>query len=73
MNVKEYWNERILEKGKYSSIGHQGYGEKTNKKRKESLFPLLDQILSREFSNIVGKSVLDIGCGTGIYSNYKKN
>lgn len=70
LNVKEYWENRIQNNSKYRSIGHQAYNEKTNKKRKKSVIPTLNSIINDEFDNPENRSLLDVGCGTGVYSKF---
>jgi SAM-dependent methyltransferase len=67
---KDYWNQRIEKRDIYSSIGHQGYTKKINKVRKESLFDDVRNVLEENFETTSGLDILDLGCGTGIYSKF---
>lgn len=69
-NERNYWNQSIDDHGRFSSIGIQKYPEEINKFRKQGIYPLLDNIQERIEISPQRGSVLDVGCGTGVYTEF---
>lgn len=65
---EEHWNQKIREHGRYSSIGIPGEPEAINRRRKERLEDIIVATLDDYGINPNGANVLDVGCGTGVYS-----
>jgi len=69
-NEKKEWESRIKNNNRYKSVGKQSLPDVLNRYRKEALFNVLDRVLDMRITGIEDTLVLDIGCGTGIYSEY---
>lgn len=69
-NERYYWNQSVEEHDRFSSIGIQKYPEEINEFRKQGVFPLLDEILGGIEISPHSGSVLDVGCGTGVYTEF---
>jgi len=69
-NEKQEWEDRIEKNERYKSVGKKSLPNIVNKKRKEEIYSVLDDIIGEVSVNIEDATVLDIGCGTGIYSEY---
>lgn len=68
--MKEYWNNRIRDNKCYTSVGDIGLSNVINKYIKESLFKIINNSLKGLNFSLRGKRILDVGCGTGIYSDF---
>lgn len=67
----DYWHDRIARAGRHTGVGHIRISERTNRRRKRALFPLMDSLFAKWLDEgLEGKEVLDAGCGTGIYSDF---
>lgn len=69
-NEQNHWEDRIDEKDRYSSVGISGLPDNVNRYRKEALFDVIEQVFRDEKLDPSDLSVLDAGCGTGIYSEF---
>lgn len=69
-NERNYWNQSVENHDRYSSIGIQKYPEEINEFRKRGIYPLLEEILERIEIFPQNGSVLDVGCGTGVYTEF---
>jgi len=69
-NEKEHWESRVRSNDRYSSVGISSFPNSINRFRKEALFEVIQKVLDEFDINPEGRSILDAGCGTGIYSEY---
>lgn len=69
-NYKEYWNSRLDSKFDIEGVGYIGLGEIYNRFLYESRFELLDYIVKNTFENIDRMSVLELGPGIGMFTDY---
>ncbi|ELZ04977.1 class I SAM-dependent methyltransferase [Natrialba asiatica] len=67
---ESYWNERINDKCRYSSVGKEALPNTINKYRREKTFGRISQTLENNSVDLENSQVLDAGCGTGIYSEF---
>lgn len=65
---KRYWEERIRDGDRYTSIGRRSLPDRINRLRKEALFEVIDEALARSAVDLPRSRVLDAGCGTGVYA-----
>lgn len=65
---KTYWDKAIADDDKYTSVGVRSLPESINRKRKEQLLGLVRKIGIEHLGGFENASVLDAGCGTGIYT-----
>jgi len=69
-NPKSYWEERLKQNFTLKGVGHISFNENYNR----SLYRLKSLALDRAFKtihlNLRGKSILDLGCGTGFFASY---
>jgi 2-polyprenyl-3-methyl-5-hydroxy-6-metoxy-1,4-benzoquinol methylase len=69
-NERDYWERRIQDTDRYASVGINSLPNSINKHRKEQLFHILRKVLDQNNIDLENSSVLDAGCGTGIYSEW---
>lgn len=73
-NHEEYWNTRYSYKYNLEASGTMGLGVIYNKYLYESRLDILKCVINKIYSdNINKKSILEIGPGTGFFTNYFKN
>lgn len=67
---EEYWETRLSQNFNLVGVGYIGLGEYYNSKLYKARLRILEEILARNHISLEGKNILDIGCGTGFYTNY---
>jgi len=67
---KEYWEKRLKKHPNLKGVGYTGLDETYNKYLYSLKASALDNILNKYSITIKGKSVLDVGCGTGFFIEY---
>lgn len=72
-NYKEYWNRRLNSKFNIEGVGYNGLGEIYNGFLYRNRIDMLDHITSNLFDNIGRKRVLELGPGTGIFTELFSN
>ncbi|MHC4122829.1 MAG: class I SAM-dependent methyltransferase [Planctomycetota bacterium] len=70
---KLYWEKRLDEKFSLSKVGHIGFNNFYNKWLYKAKKRTLIKALSSQKLNIHGKTVCDIGCGTGFFVDFYKS
>lgn len=67
-NPRSYWENRLSDRFDLRGVGHIAFGQGYNK----WLYRRKKYVLSKFLGNrsLTGKSVLDIGCGTGFFVSY---
>jgi len=68
--AKEYWERRFGARFSLSAAGHQGFSERYNRYLYKLKKRSLEAALRRYGIKIEGRSVLDVGCGTGFFVDY---
>lgn len=69
-NYKDYWNKRLTSNFSIEGVGYIGLGEIYNKYLYQNRLEILDGVLSKAFSKISHQKVLELGPGTGIFTDY---
>ncbi len=72
-DYKDYWNKRLNSKFDIEGVGFIGLGEVYNQFLYKNRSHLLDAIINKLFDNINGKRVLELGPGTGIFTELFRN
>ncbi len=72
-DYKNYWNKRLNSKFDIEGVGFIGLGEIYNQFLYKNRIDLLDAILNKLFDNINSKRVLELGPGTGIFTELFHN
>ena len=67
---KEYWEKRLESQPNLKGVGCAGFNETYNKYLYSLKASALDKILNKYSITIKGKSILDVGCGTGFFVDY---
>ena len=67
---KEYWEKRLEGQPNIRGVGCIGFNETYNKYLYLLKVSALDRILNKHSVTIKGKSILDVGCGTGFFVDY---
>ncbi|MCX5667249.1 MAG: class I SAM-dependent methyltransferase [Candidatus Omnitrophica bacterium] len=68
--AEEYWERRFGARFSLSAAGHQGFSEQYNRYLYKLKERSLKAALERYGINAEGRSVLDVGCGTGFFVGY---
>ena len=69
-NPREYWNKRIKSQPNLRGTGHIAFNETYNSYLYRLKILALEKALNNYSIDIKGKSVLDVGSGTGFFINY---
>lgn len=69
---RQYWRERLSSRVDMSTVGHKSLGEHYNRFLYARRFEVLQRALSLHGIDPRVSSVLDIGCGSGIYTAFWK-
>ncbi|MCH4259678.1 MAG: glycosyltransferase [Clostridium tyrobutyricum] len=69
-NYKEYWNNRLNNKFDIEGVGYIGLGQIYNEYLYKTRFEILNYIIEEIFENINDKSILELGPGIGMFTNY---
>ncbi|MFC1865760.1 class I SAM-dependent methyltransferase [Chloroflexota bacterium] len=67
---ENYWQERLSKNFSLGGVGHSGFGQEYNKWLYKARIRALNKFVKNGCINPQGKSLLDIGCGTGFYIDY---
>ena len=68
-DAERYWKDRFSKYGlSLKGSGNEGLSEKENKKRYLDLAEILTKIFTEESINFKSANILDIGCGTGFFT-----
>ncbi|MFH1189377.1 MAG: glycosyltransferase [Candidatus Omnitrophota bacterium] len=68
--AKEYWQDRLTGKFSLVGTGHIGFSEKYNRYMYRLKARALGRVIARRHIDIRNAAVLDIGCGTGYFTDY---
>jgi len=71
-NPSEYWETRLNCQFDLTGVGYAGVGEYYNAQMYQARLRAFERMLSHAGRHLQGASVLDIGCGTGFYTEYCK-
>ena len=69
-NQGEYWRDRLSRQVDISTVGHRSLGENYNRFLYARRFEVLQRVLRMHGIEANGGAVLDIGCGSGIYTRF---
>jgi SAM-dependent methyltransferase len=69
-DAKEYWEKRLASGFDISRTGCLGYGRKYNEWIYRACKRNLDLVRKKHHIEVKGKSILDIGCGSGYFIKY---
>lgn len=72
-NYKDYWNQRLNSRFNIEGVGYLGLGEIYNQFLYQNRIDLLEGVMSKAFDRICDKKVLELGPGTGIFTEYFHN
>ena len=67
---KEYWEERLTRDFSLGGVGYLGLGRIYNSYLYRLRVAAADRAIQRWKIDVRGKSVLDVGCGTGLWLEY---
>lgn len=68
-DAERYWKDRFSKYGlSLKGSGNEGLSEKENKNRYLDLAEILTKIFTEEGINLKSTNILDIGCGTGFFT-----
>ena len=69
-DAKHYWDDRHASHGTaLTGVGHIGLSEAQNYADYEAKISKLTGLLERQIGPVTGQSVLDAGCGIGVFTN----
>lgn len=68
-DYKNYWNRRLAAKFDITSVGYQKLGEIYNTFLYRNRLDIVSGVLNKSVSGIDGKKVLELGPGTGIFTD----
>jgi Glycosyltransferase len=69
-NYRDYWNNRLNNKFDIEGVGYIGLGQIYNEFLYKSRFEILSYIIDKLFGQIKNKSVLELGPGIGLFTDY---
>jgi 2-polyprenyl-3-methyl-5-hydroxy-6-metoxy-1,4-benzoquinol methylase/glycosyltransferase involved in cell wall biosynthesis len=69
-DYKEYWNKRLNSKFNIEGVGYIGLGEIYNQFLYQNRMDLLEGVVSKAFDDVKNKRVLELGPGTGMFTQY---
>lgn len=69
-DYKSYWNRRLNAKFNIEGVGYWGLGEMYNQYLYKSRMDILEGVLHRFFESVRDAKVLELGPGTGIFTEY---
>lgn len=69
-DAKDYWEKRLATSFDISRTGFLGLGQKYNEWLYRACKRNLDLVLKKHHIDVKGKTILDIGCGTGFWVQY---
>lgn len=69
-DYKEYWNNRLNSKFDVEGVGYIGLGQIYNEYLYKTRFEILNYIIKEIFGDINDKSILELGPGIGMFTNY---
>jgi len=72
-DTQKYWEQRLQTRLNLRGTGHKALSLENNAWLYQSQRDCMDRLVDRNGIEISGKSVLDIGCGTGFYVEYFQN
>ncbi|MGC8799694.1 class I SAM-dependent methyltransferase [Chloroflexus sp.] len=67
---QRYWEERLTKTFDLTGVGHRGLGVQYNRYLYKRRLETLTAGLGKTGCTLDGKSILEIGCGTGFYTKY---
>ncbi|PAD30657.1 glycosyltransferase [Paenibacillus sp. 7523-1] len=72
-NYNSYWQNRLNEKFNIESVGYQGLGIQYNTFMYQSRFEILEVLITKIFGKSLNtKSILELGPGIGVFTDYFK-
>lgn len=69
-DYKDYWNQRLNSKFDIEGVGYIGLGTLYNQFMYQNRMDLLQGVINKTFDEISNKRVLELGPGTGIFTEY---
>ncbi|WP_242850593.1 methyltransferase domain-containing protein [Clostridium lundense] len=69
----KYWNDRLIKMFDVVGVGYTGVAKNYNKYVYENRIYMLDNIIKSVFKNLKNISMLELGPGTGVFTEYYKN
>lgn len=70
---RQYWRDRLAGRVDISTVGHKSLGEDYNRFLYARRLEVLQRVLALHGIDPRGRTVLDIGCGSGIYTSFWKD
>ena len=67
---EKYWNKRLLHNFNLSAVGHIGFNEYYNRWLYKAKIKTLKEVMKSLGLVIYGKTICDIGCGTGFFVDF---
>jgi glycosyltransferase involved in cell wall biosynthesis/2-polyprenyl-3-methyl-5-hydroxy-6-metoxy-1,4-benzoquinol methylase len=72
-NDQDYWTQRLNSNFNIEGVGYFGLGQIHNELLYQSRIDMLDSVLNISFDKISDKKILELGPGTGIFTEYFHN
>lgn len=69
-NPQEYWQQRLSKHFDLRSVGHISFDQKYNQYLYALKLSGLEYMMNKHDIDVEGKSICDIGCGTGVFVDY---
>ncbi len=69
-NAKDYWEKRFSKNFNLSAVGFGGFSEFYNKWLYKAKLRVINKALQSQGYDIHGKTVCDVGCGTGFWVDF---